>query len=85
MTLSIRWEARGARDRDNLDNVTRARVLAAIERFAASGHGDIRALRGHVGEYRLRVGDWRVRFALDAARSELIVLGVRHRREAYRD
>jgi len=33
-------------------------------------------------EYRLRVGDWRVRFSQDA--EAIPILRVRHRREAYR-
>ncbi|HEX5101466.1 MAG TPA: type II toxin-antitoxin system RelE/ParE family toxin [Polyangiaceae bacterium] len=85
MKLSISWHPRAAKERDKLDQVARARVLAALDRFAETGHGDVKALAGHVGEYRLRAGDWRVRFALDAARAELVVLHVLHRREAYRD
>jgi hypothetical protein len=33
-----------------------------MERYVAIGHGDVRLLHGAGGEYRLRVGDWRVRF-----------------------
>ncbi len=54
-------------------------------RYAESGAGDVKALKGHVGEYRLRVGDWRVLFALDASQGQIVVQRVRHRREAYRD
>ena len=35
-------------------------------------------------EYKLRVGDWRVLYDFDLARSQLLLLTVRHRREVYR-
>jgi mRNA interferase RelE/StbE len=82
--LAVVWLPRAEKDRDGLDQVARARVLNALERYAETGHGDVKALKGHPGEYRLRAGDWRIRFALDAARLELVVLHVLHRREAYR-
>jgi len=54
-----------------------------VERFAASGAGEVVQLRGYdPPEFRLRVGDWRVRFAQDAG--TIRILRVRHRREAYR-
>jgi mRNA interferase RelE/StbE len=43
-------------------------------------------LRGDLaGFYKLRVGDWRVIYEVDPARRTLVVLAVKHRREAYRD
>jgi hypothetical protein len=59
------------------------RIIAAIQRFAATGVGNVQGLRGiHPPEFRLRVGDWRVRFH---DRSDLIaVLRVRNRKDAYR-
>ena len=66
----------------NLPVKDRERVLNAVDRFAASGVGDIRALGGpwH-GRFRLRVGRWRVIFRQDDG---IVVLRVLHRREAYR-
>jgi mRNA interferase RelE/StbE len=60
-------------------------IAAAIRRYAETGYGNVKAMKGKPGEYRLRVGDWRLRFALDASRGELVVQHVLHRREAYRD
>ncbi len=67
-----------------LDVQVRGRVIVAIHRYATEGFGDAKHLRGTSGEYRLRVGDYRVRFALDNARGQMVVLGVAHRREVYR-
>ncbi len=39
------------------------RIYAAVQRFAETGRGDVKRLTGsRPPEYRLRVGDYRVRF-----------------------
>ena len=66
-----------------LDRNVATRIKEAVERFAATSLGDVLRLQGiNPAEYRLRVGDWRVRFAQDA--ESIHILPVRHRREAYR-
>ncbi len=42
-------------------------------------------LKGDQGLWRLRVGDYRVVYAMDDKRQTLDVSHVRHRREVYRD
>lgn len=55
----------------------------AIERFAETGAGNVKKLKGvDPPEYRLRAGDYRVRFELDG--ETVRILRVRNRREAYR-
>jgi mRNA interferase RelE/StbE len=61
-----------------------ARILDALDRLATTGQGDIQRLRGTPDEWRLRVGDWRVRFRYDAAVQALAVLRILPRGEAYR-
>ena len=66
-----------------LDRGTARRVKQAVERFADTGAGNVKRLHGvDPPEYRLRVGDYRVRFHLDDETVQ--VLRVRDRREAYR-
>jgi mRNA interferase RelE/StbE len=84
VSLGIVWTARGERDRERLDAAARVRVLAAIDRLAETGRGDVKRLQGAEEEFRLRVGDWRVRFVVDHDRGVLCVRRVLHRREAYR-
>lgn len=48
------------------------------------GRGDYRRLVG-LPEWRLRVGEWRVRFAVDAASSAVVILRILPRGRAYRD
>ena len=80
---AIEWTEPALADMAALDKTVRVRVQQAVERLAASGGGDVVRLQGvDPPEYRLRVGDWRVRFAQDA--ETIQILRVKHRREAYR-
>lgn len=46
----------------------------------------VKALHGNLkGEYRLRVGDFRVRYQLEGARLVILVLNVGNRRDVYRN
>jgi len=59
------------------------RVRHAVERFAEFGAGNVKKLQGiDPPEYRLRVGDWRVRF--DQEEKVIRILRVRNRKEPYR-
>ena len=70
------------RDFDGLDRVTQERVTAALERLAATGHGDVKKLQGRVRDLRLRVGKWRVFFDLDTP-GAITVNGIDNRGQAY--
>ena len=66
-----------------LDRTVALRILGAIARFATSGAGNVRVLRGiHPPEFRLRVGDWRVRFHDHG--DWIDILRVRNRKDAYK-
>ena len=70
-------------DIGNLDRGVALRIVGAIHRFAATGAGNIKALHGiHPPEFRLRVGDWRVRFHDHGDWIDILL--VRNRRDAYR-
>ena len=71
------------RDIRRLDPPVAARILDALDRPATTGQGDTQRLRGTPDEWRLRVGDWRVRFRYDTATQALAVLRVLPRGEAY--
>jgi mRNA interferase RelE/StbE len=66
-----------------IDRETAMRILAALDRFARTGEGDIKKLQGDSGELRLRVGDYRVRFNEEPP-GTILVHSVQHRSEAYR-
>lgn len=58
-------------------------ILTAIHRLAEHGSGDIKELEGKDGEKRLRVEDYRVRFAEEKPDS-LRIHAVKNRKDAYR-
>jgi mRNA interferase RelE/StbE len=60
------------------------RIRAAVNAYAANGHGDVKKLQG-AGEYRLRVGTWRVRFRFDRGAHAIVVVRAGPRSTAYRD
>ncbi len=64
---------------------TRARIITAIQgpRETPFPHGT-QKLRGTEHQYRLRVGDYRILYTLDAAAQLVTIYRVKHGREAYR-
>lgn len=79
----IEWTEPALEDMAALEKEIARRVRRAVERLAETDAGNVRKLQGiEPPQYRLRVGDWRVRFRYgdDAIR----ILRVRNRREAYR-
>ncbi len=86
MRWTIDWTDNARRDLRRLDRQMAQRAIAAVERLAATGQGDVTRLQGvEPPEWRLRVGDWRVRFAYDFGSSAIHVLRVLPRGWAYRD
>lgn len=73
------------RDLRRMDKKVAERVIRALERPAETGHGDVARLTADDLEWRLRVGDWRVRFVFDYETHTITVLHIRHRGSAYRD
>jgi mRNA interferase RelE/StbE len=79
----IEWTETAMEDMAALDKGIARRIKQAVERFADTGAGSVKKLQGiDPPEYRLRVGDYRVRFHLED--ETVRVLRVRNRREAYR-
>ena len=80
---AIEWTEASLEDMAGLDKGIARRVKQTVERFASTGAGNVKKLQGiDPPEYRLRVGDHRVRFELDT--DTIRVLRVRNRRKAYR-
>jgi mRNA interferase RelE/StbE len=58
----------------------RDRLVAAIE---ALPDGEVKKLQGS-DEYRARVGEWRIRFAVDRGQRVITILAVTPRGQAYK-
>jgi mRNA-degrading endonuclease RelE of RelBE toxin-antitoxin system len=85
MNWRVEWAHGALKDMRRLDRKTRERVLHAVDRLATTGQGDVSRLKPPLEDRRLRVGDWRVRFAYDADVGTIQILHVKHRSEAYRE
>jgi len=69
-----------------LDAVTHQRIVDTLERLSdQSWRSDVRKLQGSEGEWRLRVGDYRIVYERDARQRTISVLGVAPRGRAYRN
>jgi mRNA-degrading endonuclease RelE of RelBE toxin-antitoxin system len=67
---------------ERMDASDRTRIRKALERYASTGYGSVKALHAEFsGLYRLRVGKWRVIFGLE---SDLVrVISIDNRGQAY--
>lgn len=86
MTSSSGWvfTPRARRDFRGIDPPLQRRIITAPDRLVADPPtGDVVKLTGRGDEWRLRVGDWRVRFTRDAA-GLVYVTRVLPRGRAYR-
>jgi mRNA interferase RelE/StbE len=82
MKDDVEWRPRAIKDLRRADRTTHARIIEAIEKLAGTGVGDVRRLSGtDLPEYRLRVGEWRVRF--QKGHQKIVILRVLPRGNAY--
>jgi len=71
------------RELERMDRSEARRIARALEVFAATGRGDVKALKGALrGRYRLRVGKWRIFFSVDQP-GKVVVIDVDSRGQAY--
>jgi mRNA interferase RelE/StbE len=79
---SIEWLEEAKSNVRTLDRAVAMRLFECILRFARTGSGDVTKLHGDMaGQFRLRVGDYRVLFTLK--NNSIRIFRVRHRSEAY--
>ena len=87
MTEDVPWgiifESRAEKDLDRLDPPVARRIIAALDRLLAQDASvDLRRLRDS-DEWRLRVGDWRVRLRLEFDAHTVVVVRILPRGRAY--
>ena len=83
MAKKIAWSDQAKADVRAIDRDTALDLLQRLARFLQTEQGDVKRLQDiDPPEFRLRVGDYRVRYH---DRGESIeILAVKHRRQAYR-
>ena len=80
---TVLWASSAQAQLSAIDRETALRILHAIDDYLSSGVGEVKKLRPPRQELRLRVSDYRVFFLLHGPIS-IEILGVKHRRDAYR-
>ncbi|MFN6460279.1 MAG: type II toxin-antitoxin system RelE family toxin [Nostoc sp. DedVER02] len=70
---------------DNLPNDVTERVIEKIQSLASQARPDgIVKLKGSDNEYRIRIGDYRVRYEIDDESQLVQILQCKHRKDVYR-
>jgi mRNA-degrading endonuclease RelE of RelBE toxin-antitoxin system len=83
MSKKVIWSDPAQAQLRAIDRETALHILHALARYLETGEGDVKRLENiEPPEFRLRVGDYRVRFHDQG--DTLRITAVKHRREAYR-
>ena len=70
-------------DLRRLDGQMHRRVLEVLERLQEDPFQGQRLTNVTIGQWRIRVGDYRIRYDIEG--EQVLLYRVRHRREIYRD
>jgi mRNA interferase RelE/StbE len=63
----------------------RERIIQTLDQILINPeHAELRKIKMKPGQWRLRVGDWRIILEIDLIGQVVHVLHIKHRREAYR-
>lgn len=82
---SITYKPSAAKALRKLDRQHQQSIIAAIDALVHDPRPDgVKKLQGDVGEYRLRVGSYRVIYDIHDGELIILVLHLGHRREIYR-
>ena len=82
---AVNFRRSAEKDLRRLDPTTEGRVLRSIEKLARDPRPDgCRKLVGSANAFRIRVGDYRVIYAVEDTIHVVTIESIRHRREAYR-
>jgi mRNA interferase RelE/StbE len=70
----------------NLPTETYQRVIEQIGQLSSEPRPlGTKKLKGIESEYRIRIGDYRVRYGIDDRTLTILILSCRHRRDAYKN
>jgi mRNA interferase RelE/StbE len=81
MVYQIEFKPRAIRDLEAIDDTQARRIIEKIRLMQDELAGDVKRLTNITPEFRLRVGDYRILFEVEAGK--VIIYRVRHRKDAY--
>jgi mRNA interferase RelE/StbE len=84
--FELRWSRLARKELDRLPSQIAERIFGRIDGLIASPRppGSLR-LKGDSLLWRLRVGDYRVLYAIDDMEKTVSIMFIRHRKDVYRD
>ncbi len=81
MTYEVEFKPRAIKDLQLLPQAIARRTIEKIDVMRNELAGDVKRLTDFTPEFRLRVGDYRVLFEIEA--DKIIIYRVRHRSDVY--
>ncbi len=85
MKWRIKWSHSAIKDMKRLDNPVRKRIWEGLNSLTTQPETvDIKRLKGNTNEFRLRIGDWRIRFLVDYINKTYLITHIKHRGEIYK-
>ncbi len=81
--IAVIWSPEARADLRAVERETAMQILHCIDRYLATRAGDVKKLKPPRTGFRLRSGDYRVFFDLQAENT-IHITGVKNRKEAYR-
>ncbi len=81
LRYEILLKPKAIKDLQKLPPSTQARILEKVELMQDNLFGDVKRLTNFTPEYRLRVGDYRILFEIEAA--AIVIYRIKHRSDAY--
>ncbi len=85
VSFRLEWRASAAKELRKIDRGVVPRIVAAAAQLAHQPHPPgSKKLQGTDSIYRIRVGDYRIVYEVNAAEIVIIIVRVRHRKEVYR-
>ena len=71
---------------DRLPEEVKPRTFAEIQSLAANPRPNgVKKLKGYSDQYRIRVGNYRIRYKIDDDSRNVRILQCKHRKDVYRD
>ena len=84
-TFQIEWKKSALRELKQLDRKIIPRVISVVESLSTDPFpSGARKLQGSDNTYRIRVGQYRIVYEIFQARIVIVILRVRHSKDAYR-
>ena len=82
MRYEIEIKPRAIKDGKRISKDVLIRIFERIEWLAEDLRGDVKHLTNFRPEYRLRVGEYRILFEIEAGK--IVVYRIRHRKDVYK-